>query len=42
VERVAELVWLGRLLALPSPPGPIDPVAAEGVARQAGEQVVEA
>src|SRR6478752_1806263 len=41
VERVAELVRLRRLLALPAPPGPVDPVAAEGVPRQAGEQVVE-
>ncbi len=41
MERVAELVRLGRLLALPSPPGPIDPVAAERVALQPREQVVE-
>ena len=41
MERVAELVRLGRLLALAAPPGPVDPVAAERVARQPREQVVE-
>ena len=41
MERVAELVRLRRLLALPSPPGPVDPMAAERVARQPREQVVE-
>ena len=41
VERVAELVRLRRLLALPAPAGPVDPMAAERVARQPGEQVVE-
>ncbi len=41
MERVAELVRLGRLIPLPAPPGPVDPVAAECVALEAGEQVVE-
>src|SRR6185369_3863914 len=41
VERVAELVRLGRLIPLPAAPGPVDPVAAEGVALEAREQVVE-
>ena len=41
MERVAELVRLGRLLALAAAAGPVDPVAAERVARQPGEQVVE-
>ena len=41
VERVAELVRLGRLVALPSPPAAIDPVTAECVALEPREQVVE-
>ena len=41
MERVAELVRLRCLLALPSPAGPVDPMAAERVARQPREQVVE-
>ena len=41
VERVAELVRLRRLLALPSPTRPADPVTAERVPLQPGEQVVE-
>src|SRR6185369_17608191 len=41
VERVAELVRLGGLLALAAAAAAIDPVAAERVARQPGEQVVE-
>src|SRR3989442_15741860 len=32
VERVAELVWLGRLLALPTPTSRVDPVTAECIA----------
>ena len=41
MERVAELVRLGRLVALPSPPAAIDPVAAERVPLEPREQVVE-
>ena len=41
VERVAELVRLGRLVALPSPPAAVDPVPAERVALEPREQVVE-
>src|SRR6185436_1244130 len=41
MERVPELIRLRRLLALPSPAGTIDPMAAERVAGQPGEQVVE-
>ena len=41
VERVAELVRLGRLVALPSPAAAIDPVATERVALEPREQVVE-
>ena len=41
VERIAELVRLGRLFALPSPAAAIDAVATEGIALESGEQVVE-
>ncbi len=41
MERVAELVRLGRLVALATAPGPIDPVAPERVPLQPREQVVE-
>ena len=41
VERVAELVRLGRLVALPSPPASVDPVTTERVALEPREQVVE-
>ncbi len=41
VERVAELVRLGRLVALPSPAAAVDAVAAERVALEPREQVVE-
>ena len=41
VERVAELVRLGRLVALPSPAAAIDAVTAERVALEPREQVVE-
>src|SRR4051812_48090761 len=41
VERVAELVWLCCLLALPSPPDAVDAMAAEPVAAETREQVVE-
>ena len=41
VERVAELVRLGRLVALPAPAAAVDPVAAERVALEPREQVVE-
>ena len=41
VERVAELVRLGRLLALPAPAGTLDAMAAERVALEPREQVVE-
>jgi len=41
VERVAELVRLGGVLALPAASAAVDPMAAERVARQPGEQVVE-
>ena len=41
VERVAELVRLGRLVALPSPAAAIDAVTTERVALEPREQVVE-
>src|SRR5207245_4299346 len=41
MEWVAELVRLRRLLALPSPAGPVDPMTTERVTRQAGEEIVE-
>ena len=41
MERVAELVRLGRLLALPSPTLAIDAMPTERVAPKAGEQLVE-
>ncbi len=41
VERVAELVRLGRLLAVAAAAGAVEPVAAEGVPAQPREQVVE-
>ncbi len=41
VERIAELVRLGRLVALPSPPVAFDPMTAERVALEPCEEVVE-
>ena len=41
VERVAEFVRLGRLVALPAPTATIQAVPAEGVALEPREQVVE-
>ena len=41
MERVAELVRFGRLLALPAPTGAVQPVAPERVPSQPAEQIVE-
>ena len=41
MERVAELVRLGGLLALPAPTGPVHAVTAERVALEPREEVVE-